>query len=513
MKINGRSVVGASAILLTLGILSAIAAGSIGTGNEIVTKVTNKDVSKYTAAQLNADMGLGLDAGDSFDAAAAKTAKDRGFGTVKVTGDWSGHISADGSSTVDADWLAGIKTTVDAAAAQDMYIVLELDGETDDNTAVWQQIAESFAKYDRKLIFAGDFTADTTADKTDAKKPANAVKAIRGVKGNADRVLLVDAADWYSTETDNYMMVAVSGESFAISGDVFTEEDGSSIREQFGKAELDWADAGIPVVVDGAAESSFAKAEENTKWAESFGLSAKKLGVPVLFDTIGGKEDKAAAKLLDIYKKTSTTGTVLEHFDAEEGTKVLNSGYADLKAGEDGKYSCTLTLDEMTGDADADSVTAVRFTGSCGFSAGDAYGKDVIKNVLTVDEIGDSIIITSESAGGRIKYEVLGTDHALEPDTKYLQFTAPDDSGNCYARAVMMVKYEDIADVDEVKFTFDLNGQKASVKSEKYYRAVSQQGSKLEADEDYVFVAAVISGVPEDQITGLTISDIELVKN
>ncbi|MBQ9542838.1 cellulase family glycosylhydrolase [Ruminococcus sp.] len=521
MKIKERLTERVAACLLCFGATAVVCADAASTGDTTVTKVTAKDVSKYTAAQLNADMGLGLAANEGFDTAQARSAKDRGLNTVKVSADWSEHVSADGEYTIDADWLAGLKKTVDAAVSQDMYIILEAESKSDDGrSAVWEQLAENFAKYDRKLIFAGDLTEPVTAENdtsgknntSDKTEKKSVIQTIRSVKGNEHRVLLLNSADWYDVAADADMMVSVSGESLDVTGTAFTEEDTDMIKTQLGRYELDWLDAGIPVVINGASESSFAKAAENVKWAESFGTLAKQLGVPAVFENIGGKDDKAAVKLLDTYKNGTVTGTVLESFDAEKGTKVVNSGYVDLKLKSGGKITYDLTMEELFGDADAEKVTAVRFTGSCGFRLGSEKGKDSLKRVLTADELkGDSIKITSESSWGRVYYEVLAADKVLEPYTKYLQFTEPDENGKCYARAVMMVKEEDVEDAVSVKFTFDLSGQSASVSSGKFYRAVSQQGEIIDPDDGYVFVAAVISGIPEEAAEDLTITDIELV--
>ena len=517
MKVSGHRTAQFSACLLTIAVLAAVGAAAEETGDKTVTKVTAKDVSEYTAAQLNTDMGLGLTAGAGFDAAQAKSAAERGFGTVKIEGDWSGQVSADGSYTLDEEWLAGLKQSVDAAVGQDMYIVLSLESESDDGRAeVWKQVTECFAKYDRKLMFAGDLS-EAESDKNNAGSTAKSnkktvIQTIRAVKGGEHRVLLVNSADWFSVETDADMMVAVSGENLNVKGTAFTDEDTDMIKTQLGKYELDWIDVGVPAVIDGTAASSFAKADENVKWAETFGSLAKQLGAAAIFDKVGGKDDKAAVKLLDTYKNTVTAGTVLESFDAEKGTKVVNSGYADLKAGAGGKLSCKLTMEELFGDADAEKVTAVRFTGGCGFRLGDEKGKESIKRVLNVDELkGESITITSESTWGRVHYEVLAADRVLEPYTKYLQFTEADESGKCYARAVMMVKEAEAEEASAVKFTFDMNGQSATVSSAKFYRAVSQHGEVLEPEEDHVFVAAVISGIPKEAAENLTISKIELV--
>ncbi|MBQ8966603.1 cellulase family glycosylhydrolase [Ruminococcus sp.] len=518
MKFSGRSLGRTAALLLAVSVLATIGAAAEGTGNEAVTKVTKKDVSKYTAAQISADMGLGLKAGESFDAVQAAAAKNGGFSTVKVSGSWDGLISDDGSFTLDADWLAGLKAKVDAAASQDMYIILELTGgdyAKGEQKAVWSRVAEEFADYDRKLIFAGDFIeVKPAADKAEDKKDDTADKktipqTIRSVKGSENRVLLADAGDWYTLSGEGNIIAGVDAAGFAVKGDAFTDEDAAMIENSFGKIELDWVNAGVPVIIDNAAFSGFAMAEENVKWAESFAEGAKKLGVAAVFDKVGGKEDKAADKLLKTYADTNTTGSVFTLTDTELECEVADTGYIELNGGKG-----SIALDDLFSEVKRDKVKAVRLTCSSGFSVEGEKGSDVVRKVIDIAELtGDSLSLTN-SAGGyaKVKYEIFVGEDKLEAYTKYLQFTEPDGSGQVYARAVMMVKYEDIADVSSVKFTFDLDGKEASVNSSKFYHAVSQQGELTEPDEDYVFVAAVISGVPEESVEGFTIKDIELVR-
>ena len=561
MKISGRSVSAAAALMLTFGILLTIAAGTVSASDETVTKITKKkDVTGYTAAQISSEMGLGLSADDGFDSKQAAAAAGRGFGTIKVTGDWSGHISKDGKYTVDADWLAGIKKTVDAAASQDMYVVLSFDSKNKtsaEQKIVWSQIAESFAKYDRKVIFAGglaDVYADTYTDskaeskaesgaesntesKAESKAESNteskadsvnssankqqggtAVKStintIRAVKGCENRILLIDADDWYSVDTDANMIVSVSASGFAVNGNIFTDEDDAQLELQFGKLELGWLDYGVPVVIDGAEMSSFPKADENVKWAESFASGAKQLGVPVIFTKVGGKDDKAAVKLLSTYSDTDTTGTVIVTDEAEDKCKVAESGYVTMKAGAGGKTSGSIQLDDLLGDTDREDVKAIRFVSIDGFSFKNDKGFDSVKKLLYLDDIvGDEVVLTCAAGStAKVRYEVLVEEHTLARDTKYLQFTEADGSGKCYARAVMMIDREEAEQASEVKFTFEIDGQVAAVSSSKFYNAVSQQGEIIKPEDGCVFVAAVIAGVPEEQVKTLTVKDIEIVK-
>ena len=126
MKVSGHRTAQLSACLLTIAVLAAVGAAAEETGDKTVTKVTAKDVSKYTAAQLNADMGLGLTAGAGFDAAQAKSAAERGFGTVKIECDWSGQVSADGSYTLD-ELCRQISHQLQADFPKDRYQVFHQD--------------------------------------------------------------------------------------------------------------------------------------------------------------------------------------------------------------------------------------------------------------------------------------------------------------------------------------------------------------------------------------------------
>ena len=543
MRTSVRYASGAVALMISVFAVYSMAASAANSGNETVTKITGKDVSAYTAAQLNADMGIGVWEGDSFDKTQAAALKKRGVSTVRIEGDWTGHISTDGKYTVDADWLTGIKKTVDAAVSQDMYTVLSFDSDEKnaaEQKAVWQQLTESFSEYDRKLIFAGDFvdmkadisSESMTESKTDSKTesgadadssgsgtkettaPKSVVKTIRAAKGGAKRVLLIDETDWYSVETDVNMMVAVSSAGFAVKGDKFTDEDADKLELQFGRLELSWLDSGVPVVIDNAAVSSFVKNEENVKWAECFAKGAKQLGVPAVFGKLGSKDDKATSALLDTYSQGTTTGTVIVTEEAEKGTKIADSGTIVLKAGTDGSYTASISISGLLGDIDVSKVKAIRLTGADGFHIGKEKGSDKVKQLIYPDKVkGDNVVITSSAASGtrKIYYEILTADDSLKPYTKYLQFTPLDGSGKCYARAVMMVKREEAESASEVKFTFEVYGQKAEIVSEKYYDAVSVQGDTIKPDGGYVFVAAVISGVPDDAAKTLSIRDIELI--
>ena len=101
--------------------------------------------------------------------------KAEGFNTIRIPVTWSQHI--DNSGNIDEDWLARVKTIVDYAYDDGMYVILNThhdggEGGSDkvswlraDNSvyestkdkyaALWTNIANTFKDYDDHLIFEG----------------------------------------------------------------------------------------------------------------------------------------------------------------------------------------------------------------------------------------------------------------------------------------------------------------------------------------------------------------------
>lgn len=100
--------------------------------------------------------------------------KSLGFNTVRIPTTWYQHLTYDQSKdfyTVDADWMAYVKKTVDYAYKNNMYVILNVHHENWLNVErftestltaakkklgdIWSQISEQFAGYDYHLIFEG----------------------------------------------------------------------------------------------------------------------------------------------------------------------------------------------------------------------------------------------------------------------------------------------------------------------------------------------------------------------
>ena len=161
-----------------------IAAAQIGLAQEVLTGMT--------ANEIVAQMGLGWNLGNSFDATGGNKAnvysqetswgnprvnaatiqrvKEAGFKTIRIPVTWYRQLSKDDTYTINPDFLARVKEVVDMAYDQELFVIINMHHEDwlnskklDTNyvkigeqlAAIWKQIADEFADYDQHLIFEG----------------------------------------------------------------------------------------------------------------------------------------------------------------------------------------------------------------------------------------------------------------------------------------------------------------------------------------------------------------------
>ncbi|PWJ61613.1 MULTISPECIES: cellulase family glycosylhydrolase [unclassified Fibrobacter] len=137
-----------------------------------------------TAAQVQKNMGMGYNIGNSMEVpnnptgwgnpyptqALLDSIKAAGFNTVRIPCAWDSHTQ---NGKITETWLDSVKTVVDYALRNELYVVLNIhhEGEggwfqtkmaTTKNTTVdnkmktyWTQIANKFKNYDEHLLFAG----------------------------------------------------------------------------------------------------------------------------------------------------------------------------------------------------------------------------------------------------------------------------------------------------------------------------------------------------------------------
>jgi endoglucanase len=96
-----------------------------------------------------------------------KRIKDAGFNAVRIPVTWYKMAGGDPDYTIREDWLNHVKSIVDMAVNQDMYVILNThhdeyimrfdEAEAGERaiSSLWTQIGKKFRDYDEKLIFEG----------------------------------------------------------------------------------------------------------------------------------------------------------------------------------------------------------------------------------------------------------------------------------------------------------------------------------------------------------------------
>ena len=179
-----------------------------------------------TAATVASGMTIGWNPGNTLEAICGETAwgnpaitqtlinsvKAAGFNSIRIPVAWDCHSS---NNVIDAAWMARVKTVVDYAISQNMYVIINIhwdNGWLENNptyamqasvnvkqNAYWTQIANNFKTYNERLLFAGtnevhaDYGEPTTEHITVQQSYnqtfVNAVRATGG--NNASRTLVV----------------------------------------------------------------------------------------------------------------------------------------------------------------------------------------------------------------------------------------------------------------------------------------------------------------------------------
>ncbi len=215
-----------------------------------------ESLTGLTAAEIVAQMGLGWNLGNTFDAtggsksnvysqeqswgnpkvdaALIKRVKDAGFTTIRIPVTWYRQLSDDGNYTINPAFLARVKEVVDMAYAEGLFVIINVHHEewlNDKNldtkyeqigkqlAAVWRQIADAFADYDQHLIFEGmnEPRMKGTADEWNGTKEGIAavnylnqvfVNTIRtDAKGcNGERALMIPG---YAASSSSSVMAAI----------------------------------------------------------------------------------------------------------------------------------------------------------------------------------------------------------------------------------------------------------------------------------------------------------------
>ena len=208
------------------------------------------EINNRTASQLTSMMGKAWNLGNALDSTKNGTVgetlwnnptvnkslfelvKDSGFDTVRIPVSFMDKIgSAESGYAIDTAWMNRIKTVVDYALDSGLYVIMDMhhDGSKDVTgkwidislpegtqrtamlnkfSAVWTQIAETFADYDQYLVFESmnevmigesyGYTSSLAYENINALNQTF-VNAVRSVDGNSDRCLLIPG---YNTNID-----------------------------------------------------------------------------------------------------------------------------------------------------------------------------------------------------------------------------------------------------------------------------------------------------------------------
>ena len=162
-----------------------------------------------TGDELMAEMGVGINLGNTMDGhsnlmpnetswQSVKTTKeyitalhDAGFNTVRIPVTWGQMIDKNNGYTINASWISRVQDIVDYCISQDMYAIInvhhdgaeqsgwlrvsaeDIDKVYEQYEYVWRNIAEYFKDYDEHLIF--ESMNEITCMEGDDKNSAEAI--------------------------------------------------------------------------------------------------------------------------------------------------------------------------------------------------------------------------------------------------------------------------------------------------------------------------------------------------
>jgi endoglucanase len=193
-----------------------------------------------TAQTVANGMRVGWNLGNTLEAQCGETAwgnpmatqqlidsvRAAGFNSIRIPAAWNCHLSS--GTTIDATWMARVKTVVDYAYNSGMYVILNIHwdgGWLQDNptfafqqannqkqAAFWTQIATTFRNYNERMLFAGtnevhaDYNTPTsehlTVQQSYNQTFVNAVRATGG--NNSSRTLVVQTYNTNAWHGINY---------------------------------------------------------------------------------------------------------------------------------------------------------------------------------------------------------------------------------------------------------------------------------------------------------------------
>ncbi|MCM3170899.1 MULTISPECIES: glycoside hydrolase family 5 protein [Paenibacillus] len=174
---------------LALVLLASVVFSGWGSKASAATPITS-DFRSLSASQIVYEMGAGWNLGNSLEASVngtpsetawnnptvtpelIKKVKAAGFNTIRIPVSYLSHIGSAPNYTINATWLNRVKTVVDYAYNEGLYVVINIHGDGFNSVQggwllvngsnqtqikekyqrVWQQIANTFINYDERLV-------------------------------------------------------------------------------------------------------------------------------------------------------------------------------------------------------------------------------------------------------------------------------------------------------------------------------------------------------------------------
>jgi len=256
-----------------------------------------------TAKSLVAEMGMGWNIGNTMEVPNDPTGwgnplptqtlidsvKAAGFKTIRIPCAWRSHTEAD-SVTIKPAWLAQVKTVVDYAIKDSLFVMLNihwdegwLENKIDSAAAVdsikqriikrqgayWRQIANYFKSYDHHLLFAGtnEPNVKTATSQAVLKEFLQIfIDTVRATGGNnASRTLIIQGPST-DIEKTNQLMTTLPTDQIA--GRLMAEVHFYPYQFSLMEDSADWGYTAYPFYYWGRNNHSTTDTKHNPNWGE-----------------------------------------------------------------------------------------------------------------------------------------------------------------------------------------------------------------------------------------------------
>ncbi len=252
--------------------------------------------------------------------------KAAGFRTVRIPVTWHAHLGNAPEYRVDSDWMARVKTVVDYAYGNGMFVMLDVHHDDNDKAwlipdkqheeavrqefeALWKQIALAFQGYGERLLFEGANEPRVVGSWTEWAGGKNSTRAVvnrlnqlfvdtvRATgRGNTARYLVVPtyaaSADWVALQgmavpEDARVIASVHAyypREFASETSEQTHWDAAKyeplLEKKIGSIAKRFTHKGYPVLIGefGAFEKN--NADDRAEFARAFVKTAEQYDIP-----------------------------------------------------------------------------------------------------------------------------------------------------------------------------------------------------------------------------------------